>query len=99
MINRVLAPYLGKFCVVYMDDVLIYSKAADEHLEHIRLVLRELQRHKGAACKGCRSLVRRCGQPRGVGSSLGPRHVALRVRRVHSLRHPGRRWEGVGGRG
>eukprot|EP00873_Tetraselmis_striata_P033022 jgi/Tetstr1/453286/TSEL_040278.t1 len=45
MMNRVLSPYLGKFCVVYLDDVLIYSKTAQEHLEHIRLVLRELQRH------------------------------------------------------
>eukprot|EP00873_Tetraselmis_striata_P011441 jgi/Tetstr1/431705/TSEL_021230.t1 len=45
MMNRVLSPYLGKFCVVYLDDVLIYSKTAEEHLDHIRLVLRELQRH------------------------------------------------------
>eukprot|EP00873_Tetraselmis_striata_P020645 jgi/Tetstr1/440909/TSEL_029180.t1 len=45
MMNRVLSPYLGQFCVVYLDDVLIYSKTAEEHLEHIRLVLRELQRH------------------------------------------------------
>jgi hypothetical protein len=44
--NRVLAPYLGKFCVVYLDGVLIYSKTAGEHLEHVRLVLRELQRHQ-----------------------------------------------------
>jgi hypothetical protein len=46
MMNRVLAPHLDKFCVVYLDDVLIYSKTADEHLEHIRLVLREMQRHQ-----------------------------------------------------
>jgi hypothetical protein len=36
MMNRVLALYLGEFCV------LIYSTSADEHLEHIRLVLLEL---------------------------------------------------------
>jgi hypothetical protein len=46
MMNRVLAPYLGKFCVVSRDDVLIYNKTADEHLEHTRLVLQELQRHR-----------------------------------------------------
>jgi hypothetical protein len=45
MMNIVLAPYLGKFCVVYLDDVLIYSETADKHLEHIQLVLRELKRH------------------------------------------------------
>jgi hypothetical protein len=43
--NRALAPYLRKFSVVYLDDVLIYIQMADEHLEHIRLALRELQRH------------------------------------------------------
>jgi hypothetical protein len=34
----------SKFCVVHLD-VLIYSQTADEHLEHIRLVLRGLQRY------------------------------------------------------
>jgi hypothetical protein len=45
MMNIVLAPYLGKFCVVYLDDVLIYNQTADEHLEHTRLVTRKMQRH------------------------------------------------------
>ena len=46
MMTNVLRPYLGKFCVVYLDDVLIYSKTPEDHLRHIRLVLQELQRHK-----------------------------------------------------
>jgi hypothetical protein len=46
MMKRVSDPYLGNFFVVYVVDVLIYNKTADEHLEHIRLVLRELQRHE-----------------------------------------------------
>ena len=46
MMNNVLAPYLGKFCVVYLDDVLIYSQTPEEHLRHIRLVLEQLQKHK-----------------------------------------------------
>jgi hypothetical protein len=45
MMNRVLAMYLGKFCLVYLDIVLVYNQTADEHLEHIRLVLREQQRY------------------------------------------------------
>jgi hypothetical protein len=39
VICRVLAPVLGKFCVAYLDDVVIYSNNEQEHAEHVRIVL------------------------------------------------------------
>jgi hypothetical protein len=37
--NRIFQPYLDKLVVVFIDDILIYSKTAEEHGEHLRLVL------------------------------------------------------------
>ena len=39
-----LKPYLLKFCMVYIDDIIIFSKTAAEHLEHVRLVLEALDK-------------------------------------------------------
>ena len=38
--------YLDKFVVVYLDDILIYSKNEEEHAEHLRLVLEKLREHR-----------------------------------------------------
>jgi len=37
--NRIFWPFLDKFVVVFIDDILIYSKTQEEHAEHLRLVL------------------------------------------------------------
>ena len=39
LMNRVLAPLLGKCCLVYMDDILVFSKTPQEHVQHLREVL------------------------------------------------------------
>ena len=45
LMNHVLREFLGKFVVVYFDDILIYNKFHDEHLVHLRQVL-EAFRHE-----------------------------------------------------
>ena len=39
LMNNILAPYIGKFCLVYLDDILVFSKTPGEHLEHLRAIL------------------------------------------------------------
>lgn len=41
--HQVLWPYMGKFIVVYFDDILVYSPSKETHLEHLREVFRTLQ--------------------------------------------------------
>jgi len=44
--NRVFRPYLDKFVVVFIDNILIYSKDKDEHADHLSMVLQTLREHQ-----------------------------------------------------
>nr|GEX09179.1 putative reverse transcriptase domain-containing protein [Tanacetum cinerariifolium] len=46
LMNRVCKPYLDKFVINFIDDILIYSKNEQEHEEHLKLVLELLKREK-----------------------------------------------------
>jgi hypothetical protein len=43
LMNEVLRAFFGKFVVVYFDDIFIYSKSYDAHIEHLRVVFTVLR--------------------------------------------------------
>jgi hypothetical protein len=43
LINEVLRAFIGHFVVVYFDDILIYSKSLEDHLDHLRVVFNDLR--------------------------------------------------------
>jgi hypothetical protein len=43
LMNEVLRAFIGKFMVVYYDDILIYSKSIDEHIDHLHAVFNALR--------------------------------------------------------
>jgi hypothetical protein len=42
LMNSVFMPELDKFMVVFIDDILIYSRSMEEHEEHLRIILQQL---------------------------------------------------------
>lgn len=46
LMNRVFCPYLDQFDVVFVEDILVYSKTKEEHAIHLRTILKVLQEHQ-----------------------------------------------------
>jgi hypothetical protein len=46
LMNKVFLEYLDMFVVVFIDDILVYSRSKEEHKEHLRLVLQKLRDHR-----------------------------------------------------
>src|SRR6266550_3598368 len=45
IMNTILSPHLGKFVWVYLDDILIFSRTEEEHIEHLRKIFTKLEEH------------------------------------------------------
>ncbi|GKE51416.1 reverse transcriptase domain-containing protein [Tanacetum coccineum] len=65
LMNRVCKPYLDKFVIIFIDDILIYSKSKEEHAEHFKLILELLKKEelyaKFSKCEFCLSKVQFLG--------------------------------------
>ena len=46
LMHRVFQPYLDKFVVAFVDDILIYSQSEEEHEDHLRIVLQAHRDHQ-----------------------------------------------------
>jgi hypothetical protein len=46
LMNGVFMDYLDKFFIVFMDDILVYSKSQEEHEQHLRMVMQVLREHQ-----------------------------------------------------
>nr|ABA96440.2 retrotransposon protein, putative, Ty3-gypsy subclass [Oryza sativa Japonica Group] len=57
LMNKVFMEFLDKFVVVFIDDILIYSKSEEEHEQHLRLVLKKLKEHQLTPCSATQGVV------------------------------------------
>nr|GEW88373.1 retrotransposon protein, putative, Ty3-gypsy subclass [Tanacetum cinerariifolium] len=80
--NRVCKPYLDKFVIIFIDDILIYSKNEKEHKEHLKAILKLLKKEKFATIlalpEGSEDFVVYCdASHKGLGAVLMQREKVI----------------------
>ena len=84
-INKALAGLLDEFCVVYLDDILIFSNSEEEHIDHVRQVLQRLRQFKlYANPKKCQFLIR---EVEFLGFIVSTEGVAMDKSRIDTIQN------------
>ncbi|CAN6584101.1 unnamed protein product [Malus baccata var. baccata] len=81
LMNRVFRPYLDQFVIVFIDDILIFSKSVSEHKKHLRLVLERLSSEQLYAKFSKLSAITTWEQPRNVTEVMSFLDLASYYRR------------------
>ena len=83
LMNSVFMPELDKFVVVFIDDILIYSKNKEEHAQHLRIILTRLREHKlYAKFSKCEFWLDRV---QFLGHVLTPEGISMDPGKVHGV--------------
>ncbi|PKI48738.1 hypothetical protein CRG98_030879 [Punica granatum] len=89
LMKRVFQPYLDQFVVVFIDDILVYSRNRDEHEEHLRVVLQILRQRKLYAMSGkCEFLLDQVGFLGHVTSGDGVSVDPTKIEVILNWSHP-----------
>ena len=89
LMNRVFRPYLDKFVIVFIDDILVYSSSKEEHAKHLRIVLQTLRAsalckvHQVAILVRSSNILGTCGIRRGYFSKPSENRGHFRLETTH----------------
>ena len=89
LMNRVFHPYLDQFVVVFINDILVYSKDAQEHEHRLRIVLKTLRENQlFAKLSKCDFWLKEVSFIGHIVSAEGIRVDPMKIEAVMNLRPP-----------
>ncbi|KAA3480738.1 DNA/RNA polymerases superfamily protein [Gossypium australe] len=89
LMNRIFGPYLDRFVVVFIDDILVYSRDENEHADHLRIVLQTLcEKQLYAKFSKCEFWLREVGFLRHIVSAEGIRVDPSKISAIVNWKPP-----------